>query len=83
MIELRDTGRMTSPFLKAAHLQHLFSAIHPFADGNGRVSRLIASLPLLGAGFPPIMVKSERKSEYYTALREVRPLSSLTTSLSI
>jgi Fic family protein len=83
MIELRDTGTMTSPFLKAAHLQHLFSAIHPFADGNGRVSRLIASQPLLAAGFPPIMVKSERKSEYYTALREVRPLSSLTTSLSI
>jgi hypothetical protein len=72
LIELRDTGSIGSPVLKAAHLQHLFSAIHPFADGNGRVSRLLASLPLVAAGFPPIIVADERKAEYYRALGQVR-----------
>ena len=38
--------------------------IHPFCDGNGRMARLIANLPVLRAGFPPIPIPRERRDEY-------------------
>ena len=45
-----------------------FVRIHPFFDGNGRMARLLANLPVLRAGFPPIVVPMERRSEYIRAL---------------
>jgi Fic family protein len=42
--------------------------IHPFEDGNGRVTRLISSIPLFLAGLPPICISLESKSDYYRAL---------------
>lgn len=44
--------------------------IHPFWDGNGRVSRLIANVPVLKAGLPPIIIPKERRKEYIDALSE-------------
>ena len=45
-----------------AHIH--FTAIHPFYDGNGRLARLIANLPVLYAGYPPIVIPSEEREEY-------------------
>ncbi|KAJ3004801.1 hypothetical protein HKX48_001037 [Thoreauomyces humboldtii] len=56
------------PFLAAAWLQFAFLRIHPFADGNGRVSRFISSIPLLQAGLPPCIVSPDRKDAYFDAL---------------
>ena len=41
-----------------------FVRIHPFFDGNGRLARLLANIPVLAAGFPPIVVPSESRLEY-------------------
>ncbi len=41
-----------------------FVRIHPFCDGNGRVARLIANLPVLKAGFPPITIPQTKRKEY-------------------
>lgn len=49
-----------------AHLT--FVRIHPFFDGNGRIARLIANLPLLRCGQPPVMISIERRSEYIDLL---------------
>jgi Fic family protein len=49
-----------------AHL--VFIRIHPFFDGNGRMARLIANLPVLGAGFPPILVPMSRRGDYIDLL---------------
>ncbi|MDD3276426.1 MAG: Fic family protein [Kiritimatiellales bacterium] len=49
-----------------AHLS--FVRIHPFFDGNGRVARLIANLPLLKGGQPPLLISPERRSEYIDLL---------------
>lgn len=60
-----------------------FLAIHPFQDGNGRLSRVITSLLLLRAGYTYVPFSSvekiveENKEEYYRALR--RPQSTLDT----
>ena len=37
-------------------------------DGNGRTSRLLQNFELMKAGFPPIVIKKERRLEYYKAL---------------
>ena len=47
-----------------------FVHIHPFADGNGRLARLISNLPLLRAGLPPIIIPKEWRQEYITLLAE-------------
>lgn len=45
-----------------AHL--IFSQIHPFWDGNGRIARLIANLILLRAGFAPLVIPAIRRLDY-------------------
>ena len=45
-----------------------FVRIHPFFDGNGRLARLLANLPVLFAGYPPIVISSESRIDYITAL---------------
>ena len=47
-----------------------FIHIHPFADGNGRLARLVSNLPLLRAGLPPIIIPKEWRQEYITLLAE-------------
>ncbi len=52
-----------------------FLKIHPFRDGNGRLSRILTNLLLLQAGYPYIPYVShekiieDNKPEYYIALR--------------
>lgn len=45
-----------------------FTSIHPFYDGNGRLARLISNLPILFAGYPPIVIPSECREDYLKAL---------------
>lgn len=57
--------------LLAAAVAHTwFVSIHPFIDGNGRVSRLIMNLVLMRAGFPIAIVAKEDRLRYYDALEE-------------
>ncbi|RDX53532.1 Fic-domain-containing protein [Lentinus brumalis] len=59
-------------FSLAAWLHYNLAIIHPFTDGNGRVIRVISSLPLLKAGFPPINIRHREKEKYLDALNTVR-----------
>ncbi len=45
-----------------------FVRIHPFFDGNGRIARLIANLPLLKCGYPPLLISLARRAEYIDLL---------------
>ncbi len=68
--------------VEAAWLHHRFAQIHPFADGNGRVARAIASLVFIKAGWFPVIVRREDRVRYIEALEtadegDLRPLVSL------
>jgi Fic family protein len=57
------------PAIQAAYAHYAFVAIHPFADGNGRVARALASVFTLRAESIPILVLFETREEYYKALQ--------------
>jgi len=50
----------------AVHLR--FVTIHPFADGNGRISRLLMNFMLQKHGFPLLNIPCENRRSYYNAL---------------
>ena len=46
-------------------LLHLeFVSIHPFSDGNGRMARLLANIPLMRCGELPIIIPSSQRQRY-------------------
>lgn len=63
------------PLIKVASLVYDFLSVHPFQDGNGRLSRLISNLLLLKNGYKWVQYVSfeheieSRKNEYYQVLR--------------
>ena len=56
------------PIIKAALLHGELVKIHPFVDGNGRTSRLVMNLSLMNSGYLPVIVKKDKRLEYYNAL---------------
>lgn len=42
--------------------------IHPFWDGNGRIARLLANIPLLKAGLPPLVIPQQQRRIYIQSL---------------
>jgi len=58
------------PVLQAAYAHHALVTVHPFADGNGRVARALASVFTLRASSIPLVVYTEQKADYLDALAE-------------
>ena len=59
-----------SPVEVAAEFHYRFVCIHPFDDGNGRISRLVMNYLLIKNGYPPVIIKTEDKKNYFFALHE-------------
>ena len=55
---------------QASYLHYGFVVIHPFADGNGRVARALASVFFYRALSIPFLVFANQKTAYLDALRE-------------
>jgi len=55
--------------VKAYSTTHLgFTSIHPYADGNGRIARLLANLPMLESGKPPLTINPKKRKNYMTLM---------------
>lgn len=64
----RRIGRAAQAVAAYVRAHMVFVRIHPFFDGNGRMARLVANLPVLAAGFPPILIPMQRRAEYIDLL---------------
>ncbi len=63
----RNKTKIHSVMLVA--LVHLkFVSIHPFSDGNGRISRLMMNFILHKCGFPMLDIPYDNRNSYYNAL---------------
>ncbi|NJN35262.1 MAG: Fic family protein, partial [Saprospiraceae bacterium] len=65
--EIRQNENVT-PSVLAAIFHHKFVEIHPFDDGNGRLSRILMNLILMQKGYPPAIIKLKERTDYYAAL---------------
>lgn len=73
----RELGRW-HPLIVTAVAVVVFLEIHPFQDGNGRLSRVLTTLMLLRAGYAHVPYSSlesvieQNKEGYYLALRQTQ-----------
>lgn len=66
-----DSQITSKNILKVATYFHArFEAIHPFADGNGRVGRTLLNYLLIINNHPPLIVYEEDRREYYASLQK-------------
>jgi Fic family protein len=57
-----------NPVVLAALVHLKFVTIHPFSDGNGRISRLLMNFVLHKHGFPMLTIDYTNRNAYYNAL---------------
>jgi Fic family protein len=75
--EARETRRL-HPLLIVGVFAVVFLEIHPFQDGNGRLSRILTTLLLLQAGYAYVPYSSlesvieHTKEQYYLGLRQTQ-----------
>lgn len=75
--EAQETKRL-HPLLLVGIFTVAFLAIHPFQDGNGRLSRILTTLLLLRSGYVYVPYSSlesvieQNKDSYYLALRQTQ-----------
>ncbi|MFM2100005.1 MAG: hypothetical protein RLZZ366_1544 [Pseudomonadota bacterium] len=60
---------VTDPFSRALVIHFLLVDVHPFNDGNGRISRIMMTKELLAAGLSRIVIPTVFRNDYFDALR--------------
>lgn len=67
-----EMGRaIVSPFGRAAFLMYLLSEVHPFDDGNGRITRAVVNAELISHGERRIIIPTAYRTEYIDALKRM------------
>lgn len=68
--EYSELKRKIEPIELAGMLHFRFVSIHPFGDGNGRISRMIMNYVLTENNCPPLNIKYTDREGYYRALEK-------------
>ena len=58
------------PVIQSSYAHYAFVLIHPFADGNGRVARALASVYLYRSPGVPLVIFSDQRDMYLDALEQ-------------
>ncbi|MBI2075817.1 MAG: Fic family protein [Candidatus Aenigmarchaeota archaeon] len=84
LVSWYSKNRRKYPAIVLAVVVHnQFETVHPFADGNGRVGRLLLNNILLRHNKPPVNIELKNRKKYYAALGEyqengnIRPMIEL------
>lgn len=59
------------PFAKAAYTMFMISEVHPFLDGNGRISRIMMNAELGAAGLSKIIIPTVYRDDYMGTLKKL------------
>lgn len=65
------------PLTRAVIAHWAFVHLHPFKDGNGRISRLLMNYVLGAAGLPWTTIRSEDQKAYFAALESAHILEDI------
>lgn len=57
------------PFARAVFMMFLVSEVHPFADGNGRIARVMMNAELIGGGEERIIIPTVYRNNYLSSLK--------------
>ena len=60
---------LVSPFHRAAFIHFLISEVHPFADGNGRLARIMMNAELVSANEERVVIPTVYRDNYVAAQR--------------
>ena len=60
---------LVSPFHRAAFIHFLISEVHPFADGNGRLARIMMNAELVSANEERVVIPTVYRDNYIAAQR--------------
>lgn len=60
---------LSSPLNRAVFIMFMISEVHPFADGNGRVARIMMNAELVSVGENRIIVPTVYRNNYLVALK--------------
>lgn len=66
----KQNEKKLHPLDVAGIFHHKFEKIHPFSDGNGRTGRMTLSYMLLKKGYPPLIIRKTKRSEYLDAMEK-------------
>jgi Fic family protein len=72
-----NCSQIDSPILQAIYFHHELIRIHPFVDGNGRVTRIAKNWTLMYNMYPPIFINdaTEKKEYIHTLSNSFKELS--------
>ena len=62
---------LSNPIARAYFMLFMISEIHPFNDGNGRVSRIMMNAELTSSGNSKIIIPTVYRTDYLDALRRL------------
>ena len=68
---------LQTPFQRAVFMMFLVAEVHPFADGNGRIARIMMNAELVAAGEQRIIIPTIYRGNYLVALKAASNRSSL------